>query len=203
MKIIKIIKTGLSCWRNHKFEFILGACVVFILLFSLFRKIAGKRGTWSKVHYHDGTLYNNKGGFRVVTPGDAYGRKITRAPPTESKGELECRRVLQYLFNRPFDKARPDFLRNPVTGGNFNLELDCFEALMRLAVEYNGQQHYKYLPYFHKNKEAFRNQMYRDDMKRRMCKEVGVIMIEVPYTVKIPEIKGFLEHKLRAYGFKV
>ena len=53
----------------------------------------------------------------------------------------------------------------PVTGGNFNLELDCFNKELRIGLEYNGVQHYKYVPYFHKNKEAFLNQKYRDDMK--------------------------------------
>ena len=76
-----------------------------------------------------------------------------RGPPQESKGEKECRKVLENLFNKPFSKSRPDFLRNPVTGGNFNLELDCYNQELSLAVEYNGIQHYKYVPYFHRNND--------------------------------------------------
>ena len=95
--------------------------------------------------------------------------------------------------------VRPDFLRNPVTGGNFNLELDCYNEELNLAVEYNGVQHYKFIPYMHKNKEAFLNQKYRDDMKKRMCKDAGVILIDVPYTVEPHNIKKYLETELRKY----
>ena len=74
---------------------------------------------------------------------------------------------------------------------------------MRLAVEYNGAQHYKYIPYFHRNKEHFMNQKYRDDMKRRICKENGIMLVEVPYTVKIDDIYGYLQKELRRLGFRV
>ncbi len=173
-------------WEERGFEIILGLCIAFILIYALFRKITGGKGTWSKKQY-----------YSIPTSRD---NKPRRQPPIESKGEAECRRVLQYLFKRRFDKARPDFLRNPVTGGHFNLELDCFDPELKIAVEYNGVQHYKYVPYFHKNKEAFLNQKYRDQMKRQKCKENGILLIEVPNTMKLEDIKGFLEKELRRKG---
>jgi hypothetical protein len=109
--------------------------------------------------------------------------------------------VLQELFRKPFPNERPDFLRNTVTGGLYNLELDCYNESLKLAVEYSGIQHYKYVPYFHKNKEAFLNQKYRDEMKRRLCKDADVVLIEVPYTVKTPDIRVFLIGKLRENGY--
>ena len=121
----------------------------------------------------------------------------------DSKGERECRRVLQYLFRRPFGKARPDFLRNPVTGGRHNMELDCYDPSLRLAVEYDGAQHYKYIPYFHGTKAAFENQKYRDLLKDQMCQAAGVHLIRVPYTVKLEDIKGHIERELKAAGYSV
>jgi hypothetical protein len=84
---------------------------------------------------------------------------------------MECRRVLEKIFDKPFKKARPRFLRNNVTGNQFNLELDCYNEDLHLAVEYDGIAHFKYTPYFHKNKEAFYCQKYRDNMKDQLCKE--------------------------------
>lgn len=181
-------------WRDYGFEITLGFCVVFIIFFGLYRKIIGGKGTWSR-------RQNFRQNFRQnVMQNVMQNVKTTRQPPRESKGETECRRVLQFLFKRNFDKHRPDFLRNPVTGGDFNLELDCFDPELKIAVEYNGVQHYRYIPFFHKNKEAFLNQKYRDDMKRRMCRDNGILLIEVPYTIKIENIKEYIESSLIKNG---
>jgi hypothetical protein len=64
------------------------------------------------------------------------GQQRRNGPPKESKGEIECRRVLKKLFNRPFNKCRPDFLRNPVTGGNFNLVSDTLTLTMPNSYDY-------------------------------------------------------------------
>ena len=171
-------------WQDHGFEIILVFSIVAILILALFR--IGKKGSWA-------TKYTYK-------PTQLKTRK-RRGPPTESKGEAECRRVLQNLFNKPFPKARPDFLRNPVTGNNFNLELDCFCIALKLAVEYNGQQHYKFSKFMHKNKDAFTNQKYRDELKRRMCRDNNITLIEVPYTVSVSDIENFIVDKLRKTGY--
>ena len=191
-------------WKDYGFEIILGFCIVFIILFGIYQKISGGKGTWTikqnfKQHFRNNYLHNyyNNYSNNYLTP------KFTRQPPRESKGETECRRVLQFLFKKNFDKHRPDFLRNPVTGGDFNLELDCYDPELKIAVEYNGIQHYQYIPFFHKNKEAFLNQKYRDDMKRRICRENGILLIEVPHTIKIEHIKEFIETALINNGIIV
>lgn len=164
-------------WKKYGFEITVGLSILFILFLALFR--IGKKGTWSS-------------GYSIPP-------KAKRKPPQESKGEVECRRVLEQLFNKPFPKIRPNFLRNPVTSEEMsdnNLELDCYNDELKLAVEYNGAQHYKYIPYFHKSKDSFHNQKYRDYMKQNMCKENGITLIEVPYTVKVEDIKSFLLKKL-------
>jgi len=168
-------------WDKWGFEIAVGGCLIFIAIYALFR--IGKKGTWS-----------NRYTYIPRT-------RSTATPPKDSKGEIECRRVLEELFKKPFSKARPDFLRNPVTGNSHNLELDCYNKEMNLAVEYSGAQHYKYIPYFHKNKEAFLNQKYRDLLKKRTCQDYGVNLIEVPYTVKINEIKNYLIKNLKSMGY--
>ena len=181
-------------WDDRGFEIVIGLCLSFFLVLFIYRKITGKTGTWSKSYYYD-TI--DRTSFKR-SPSIKH-----RSPPTDSKGELECRRVLQKLFRKSFDKDRPDFLRNPVTGGNFNLELDCYDPEMKLGVEYQGEQHYKYIPFFHRNKDAFTNQKYRDDLKRRLCKDEGVVLIEVPHVISINNIEGYLKKELGKNGFNV
>lgn len=112
----------------------------------------------------------------------------------ESKGEAECRRAVEHLTGKPFPKARPNFMMNEISG--HNLELDCYNHQLKLAVEYNGQQHYKYIPYFHTNKDAFYNIKYRDDMKQRLCDQNGITLITVPYTVKHDDIQNYIKDRL-------
>jgi hypothetical protein len=187
-------------WNTHGFEIILTLSLIFIGVFALTR--IGKKGSWSSSYTYDGGVNNggvNNGG---VNNGGVNKRGVNKRGVSKgSSGERECRRVLQKIFNKPFKNQRPDFLRNPVTGGRFNLELDCYEESLKLAVEYNGQQHYKYIPYFHKNKEAFYNQKYRDELKTRMCRENRVNLIEVPNTVKVGDIERFIRQKLRLIGY--
>jgi len=94
-------------------------------------------------------------------------------------------------------------LRNQITGGSYNLELDCFNSELKLAVEYNGIQHYKFVPYFHRNKEHFQNQQYRDYMKENLCRDNNINLISVPYTVKLPDIKYHLVSELKKIGYKI
>jgi hypothetical protein len=176
-------------WNKNSFEIILVLSISFIVIFSLIR--IGKKGTWNSTYIYNpvNPLYSQK----------YVNKKV--GPPKESSGEKECRRVLQKIFNKPFKNCRPDFLLNPVTGGRFNLELDCYEESLKLAVEYNGVQHYKFIPYFHKNKEAFYNQKYRDDMKQRLCKDNRVNLIEVPNTIQVSNIEEFLRKNLKILGY--
>lgn len=182
--IITTINNYKNIICNNTFETLFITCIIFLILLAIYRKIKGEKGSWSTSYYYDDNLFKK------------HHQKEDKGRP-DSKGEVECRRVLEEIFRKPFNKARPDFLNNPVTGGNFNLELDCYNEDLGIAVEYNGVQHYTYTPFFHKNHEAFLNQKYRDDMKRRICKEYNIILIEVPHTVKIENIERFLKDQLK------
>lgn len=123
---------------------------------------------------------------------------VNKKQPFESKGETECRRVARLLTGKPFPKKRPHFLRNTVT--DMNLEIDCFCDELGVGVEYNGKQHYQYVPYFHNSKEAFHNTKYRDEMKKRLCSENNIKLVIVPYTVEINKIHDYVKEKFTELG---
>jgi hypothetical protein len=176
-KLQKIIDWCLA----HKFETILILSVLTILILAITR--ISSSGTWSDSYYYLPDM-------KTPTP---------PPPRKDSNGELRARTFLESYFKKSFPKSRPDFMVNPVTGSRYNLELDCYNPELRLAVEYNGQQHYNYIPFFHKNKEAFYNQKYRDELKRIRCKELGIILIEIPYTEE-KRLEKFLEQELKTVG---
>lgn len=112
-----------------------------------------------------------------------------------SSGETKCREYLEEIFDRSFDKIRPDWLNNPVT--NCNLELDCYNDELKLALEYNGKQHYDFIPFFHKTKQNYQAQLYRDVIKRLTCEKMGIKLIEVPYTISLDSLPDFIDQAVK------
>ena len=90
-----------------------------------------------------------------------------------------CKRVIERISKRSFTKVRPNILVNPKT--NRNLELDLYNDTLKIAVEYNGIQHYEYTKRFHKTYGDFRRQQERDILKKQLCKDHGVFLIIVTY----------------------
>ena len=100
-----------------------------------------------------------------------------------SRREEECRRILEDHYKVPFEPTRTvPWLTNPETGRK--LELDGYNADLRIAFEYNGVQHYDYPNHVHKNEGEFIAQKRRDLFKHKQCDANGVYLITIPHTVK-------------------
>lgn len=172
------MKSYFKWWKRHKFKFAVWSSIGFLLGWYFFY---GKHsvGTWSLQYEY--------------TPQPIVRQK--RAP-THSKGENECRRVMETLFRKPFPSMRPDFLKNRITGKN--LEIDCCNLELMLGVEYNGKQHYEFVPAIHRTRETFQNQQYRDKMKQELCDQHNFTLITVPYTIPIHEIEAYIKNRLHS-----
>lgn len=93
-----------------------------------------------------------------------------------SIGENLTRYYLEHLFKVKFSKKNPEWL----TFNTSPLELDGYNSRNNIAFEYQGVQHKKYTPYFHRNgKVDFENQQKRDEFKRKTCNARGVKLIEI------------------------
>ena len=129
---------------------------------------------------------------KLTTPIPMYQKK-------ESDGEKYCRDILEEIFSLPFPSVRPKFLKNPLT--NRSLEFDCYNHKLRLALEYNGYQHYTFPNVYHKSETAFRAQLNRDEIKKDICDKLGITLIIVPYTVQMSDIKSYIINKLTMAGY--
>jgi len=148
--------------------------------------VSGSRSSRSSRHQEEDNLFSRPSSSSSSTS------TLERC----SQGERICREFMESKYGVPFHKIRPDFLRNPVTGEN--LEIDIYNEDLRLGVEYNGQQHYRFNRHFHRgSNHIFQNQQYRDLIKEQKCKEHGIRLIIVPYTVKPQDIPDFLEEQLQ------
>ena len=137
------------------------------------------------------------------TPSDANTDSTPTTPTTTSKcskGEKACKEYVEEYFGKPFLKVRPAFMQNPVTKDN--LELDCYNEELKLAIEYNGRQHYEYTPFMHSTKETFYAQQYRDLIKQELCRKNNIDLITVPYKIPESDIPAFLENELTKLNFR-
>jgi len=123
---------------------------------------SGKRAWWicSKGHEWDAII-----GSRAR--GNGCSRCLT-------KTEEKCRKIFENIFGKPFYKDRKAL--------GCNLELDGYCEELKLAFEYNGAQHYKFVKFWHKTADSLAKQQERDRRKARLCKEKGIKLITIPYT---------------------
>jgi hypothetical protein len=201
---VKTPKNKQYSFKDDSFlYFLIFGCIGVLVTTLLYQKLTKRKktgvvvGTWSSLMASANSLLHDQRSRQVsrgVEPSE-----VGRPGTFTSKGEQECRRYLETLFQVPFPKARPSFLKNPITG--HCLEIDCFNESLRLGVEYNGQQHYSYKNFFHRTPEESMNQKYRDELKRRMCRDNKIALIEVSYTVKIKDIASYLAFHLEKLGY--
>jgi DNA-binding transcriptional MerR regulator len=109
-----------------------------------------------------------------------------------NRPELECKRVLEKMFHpSKFEKVRLSTFKNPETGRS--LELDLYNADLRLALEYNGAQHYVADHYFNRQaRGGFDAQQVRDIFKTEYCRINRITLIEVP-NMPLGEIEEFIK----------
>ena len=125
---------------------------------------------------------------------EPYFYKFARKRSKRSKGELLVERVLTDL-NIPFEQEYlikfPYIVKKkPFVFIDFRLpKHNCF-------IEYNGKQHYEYVPYFHKSEDDFERQKFRDFIVRDYCEQRGIKLIEIPYWMKDHEVEELLKTEL-------
>ncbi|MBD2311284.1 hypothetical protein H6G20_06385 [Desertifilum sp. FACHB-1129] len=115
-------------------------------------------------------------------------------------GERICREFFEQLFEHPFKKARPNWLRN---SEGHQMELDGYSQTLKIAFEHQGTQHYKNIEFFNSSKNKFIKTQNNDQDKRDLCKKNGIVLIEVPSILEILKIentKSFIRHELLKNG---
>lgn len=128
--------------------------------------------------------------------------KIKSLPKTTKKHECqkkwireeECRTIFEKLFTGyKFKSVFHKDIINPLT--NHLLQLDGYCEELGVAFEYNGSQHYEFTKRFHKCEKDLEYQKYKDKVKYERCKQLGIILIVVPYWVK--DMEDFIKKELR------
>lgn len=89
------------------------------------------------------------------------------------KNELSLYKLINFYFPDAIYQFKIEWLNG--------MSLDIFIPSMNLAIEFQGEQHYESVEYFHKDKDSYSNQVSRDIKKQHLCQSKGVKLIEWPY----------------------
>jgi hypothetical protein len=92
--------------------------------------------------------------------------------------------TIEGLLNAAFPRCTI-FPQHPIKFEGDQLFIDFFIPSMNLAIECQGEQHYKLITHFHGNEEGFKAYTSRDEAKRRWAKKNKVILVEIPFD-KVP-----------------
>lgn len=92
-----------------------------------------------------------------------------------SLAERICGEVLKELFEKPFKKVK---LRDLKGMGGGSLELDFYNAELKIALEHNGSQHYRPIRSWGGAKQLAKTRRH-DELRREYCKTHGITLIEI------------------------
>lgn len=95
--------------------------------------------------------------------------------------------VKQHLFNyfyycTIYENYRPVWLKSP---DGERLELDFYIKNLKTGIKIQGEQHFVYVPFFHKNQDEFLKQKKRDGYKKSICQSKGITLIEISSSLDI------------------
>lgn len=77
-----------------------------------------------------------------------------------------------------------------------NLYFDFFLPDLNICIEYNGLQHYQPCKLFG-GEDAFKEQVIKDNIKRKYCNDNNIGLVEIPYTYNTKDkIKQYLDERL-------
>lgn len=97
---------------------------------------------------------------------------------TISKGEKQ---ISEWLIKNNIS------YKNEVRMNIYDIGVRIDFVINNIFIEYNGKQHYEYIPYFHKTKLDFLKQQYRDQCVKNYCKENNITLIEIRYDQNVNE----------------
>jgi hypothetical protein len=116
------------------------------------------------------------------------------------KNEARCRDAVERVLGAKFNKSNPPWL---ISDAGRKMHLDMYNDQLKIAVEYNGRQHYEVSAFHHQRPEDLQRQQQNDARKEALCKEHGVTLITVPYTIEPKAFDAFIKRVCNRLGIKL
>ena len=133
--------------------------------------------------------YNNIYDYSKVIYKDAFSKvsiicpehgifKITPNQHLSGKGCPKCNTSsLEKSIMHQLDKLNINYIYQAKLKWLGTLTLDFFLPDYNIAIECQGEQHFKYIPFFYKNEAKFQKAIERDKIKTKLCEENNVKLL--------------------------
>jgi len=164
------------------------------------KKVHGDKYTYDKVDYK-----KTAEPVIITCPkhGDFYQRPnshlVGNGCPTcsESKGELIVTKILNTLEIQFVREKKFEDCNNLKVGRSCRiLPFDFYLPEFNTVIEYDGEQHYEPVKRFG-GEERLKKTQINDEIKNKYCKDNGIKMIRIPYTIKFDDILPLLKNELQ------
>jgi very-short-patch-repair endonuclease len=164
------------------------------------KKVHGDKYTYDDVDYKGAhTLVNitcpKHGDFPQLPSSHLQGNGC----PTclESKGELMIAKLLNTLEIQFVRQKKFQDCKNLKVGRYCRrLPFDFYLPEFNTVIEYDGRQHFKPIEK-RGGEESYKRIQINDEIKNKYCKDNGIKMIRIPYTIKFDDILPLLKNELQ------
>lgn len=137
--------------------------------------------------YRIGTLDEILNMFNISNNGYSSVSESALYLAVEISNILKCNYELEKKF---------DWLVSSTSG--FSYRIDCYFEKYKLAIEYDGAQHYEIDGFFNKNQKDLKIRQERDNEKNKLCKENNLKLIR--FREEDIENTKTIEKKLKEYN---
>lgn len=132
-----------------------------------------------------------------ATYNDVFNNKSGCPECHRFKNEAKIKHIFEKYFNAKFRKKSKIKVKIEKDKED-KIELDGYNADLKIAFEYNGIQHYECTKFHHKNDEnKFQKQLRSDKIKKEYCLKENIDLIVIPYWIeKNEELADFIINNL-------
>jgi hypothetical protein len=118
-------------------------------------------------------------------------------------GERICRAFFEQLFGKKFPTRYPRWLINRK---HHQMELDGYCPSLGVAFEHQGEQHYATIRHFEKAGWTLRRRQVDDVLKKRLCEQNHIFVLQVPAIpnrLPIDKIREFIKSACEGHGIQL
>lgn len=117
------------------------------------------------------------------------------------KSDLHKRTLILVKKCYPQEKIKEEVF---IKVGNKNLYIDIYIPKLKIAIENDGQQHFKFSEFFHADVASFNNQKKNDRLKEQYCEENSITLVRVRFDeeLNVEKLRNKILNKLKERSYE-